>query len=171
MRQCIPHHGHTHGMYFPKRALPFVCAQNLKPLSNNRGFSLVEIALALGIMSFSMIALLGLLPLGMTSLRQASNSSTQSQILQYVVGQAQLANFDSYVTSVGTTGWEYLFDEEANPLAASATNWQFKATVTLASNTGLLSHLGSNLSRTLKVQIESKDKFKTTSSVLLVKNN
>ena len=64
-------------------------------------FTLVEIALALGIMAFALVSVFGLLPLGMTSFRQAIDLSVGSQIAQKIIDEAQQADFNT-LTGVGT---------------------------------------------------------------------
>ena len=62
-----------------------------------RAFSLVEIALALGIMAFSLVAVFGLMPLGLSSFRKAMDLSIGSQVAQQVLDDAQQSDFDSLV--------------------------------------------------------------------------
>lgn len=62
-------------------------------------FSLVELTLSLGIISFAFVGVLGLLPAGMNVFRDSMNASTGAQIVQRVLTEAQQTNF-----SVLTTG-------------------------------------------------------------------
>ena len=57
------------------------------------GFSLVEVTLALGIVSFSMVAIFGLLPVGLDVSRQAIDTTVCSQITQQMVHAAQQTDF------------------------------------------------------------------------------
>ncbi len=66
-------------------------------------FSLVEIALALGIMAFALVAVFGLMPLGMTTFKKAMDLSVGSQIAQRVMGDAQQSDFDALISSQGAT--------------------------------------------------------------------
>jgi uncharacterized protein (TIGR02598 family) len=65
------------------------------------GFSLVEIALAIGVLSFGMLATVGLLPVGMSTFHQAIDSSIGSQVLQRVVNDARQTDFSVLVTNSG----------------------------------------------------------------------
>jgi uncharacterized protein (TIGR02598 family) len=47
-------------------------------------FSLVETTLAIGVVAFALVAMLGLMPVGLTSFRQAMDASTSSRIIQRV---------------------------------------------------------------------------------------
>lgn len=60
----------------------------------HRGFSLVEIVLAIGITSFALIATLGLLPVGLNTLRESSTQTAVANISQYVRGELQQISFN-----------------------------------------------------------------------------
>jgi uncharacterized protein (TIGR02598 family) len=100
------------------------------------GFSLVEVVLAVGVVSFAFVAILGLLPAGMTQFRQAVDLSVCSQIAQRVIIDAQQTDFNVLTdsTNANTTidnftfrapgeGKERLryFDEQANEIAFAST--------------------------------------------------
>ena len=51
-----------------------------KAPSSKRGFSLVEVALALGICSFCMVTLIGFIPLGLLNFQNADNQSAMANI-------------------------------------------------------------------------------------------
>lgn len=51
---------------------------------NRGGFSLVEVMSSLGIVSFGMVALLGLLPIGLKVSRDSRESTAEAQITQYL---------------------------------------------------------------------------------------
>lgn len=57
------------------------------------GFSLVEVALAVGIAGFALVSLLGLLPIGLNTFRTAMDTSVCAQIAQRVFNDAQQADF------------------------------------------------------------------------------
>ena len=59
-----------------------------------RGFSLVEVVIAVGVVSFAFVAILGLIPAGMSQFRQAMDTSASAQIAQRVIGDAQQTDFD-----------------------------------------------------------------------------
>jgi uncharacterized protein (TIGR02598 family) len=62
--------------------------------SKSAGFSLVEVALAIGIVAFAFVALMSLLPAGLTTFRRALDISICTQIAQRIVSEAQQADFD-----------------------------------------------------------------------------
>lgn len=63
------------------------------------GFSLVEVVLAVGVISFAFVAILGLLPAGLTQFRQAMDNSVASQIAQRIIMDAQQSDFDVLIDS------------------------------------------------------------------------
>lgn len=65
------------------------------------GFSLVEVVLAVGVISFAFVAILGLLPAGLHQFRQAMDTSVASQISQRIIQDAQQTDFD-ILTEVNT---------------------------------------------------------------------
>lgn len=67
----------------------------LERIREHRAFSLVETVLALGVASFGMITLLGLIPLGLKTSRDAIDITTQSQIVQLIRNQIQLTDFSN----------------------------------------------------------------------------
>lgn len=54
-----------------------------------RGFSLVEITMAIGIVAFAFVAIFGLVPIGLNTFREAMDTSVRAQIVQRVVFEAQ----------------------------------------------------------------------------------
>ena len=78
-----------------------------------QAFSLVEVALALGVAVFAAIGLLGLLQSGLSNYREAMNSSISSAIGQQVVSDSMLAEFDKLAASPPATNF---YDERGIPL-------------------------------------------------------
>lgn len=84
-------------MFTPAPLLPrkFLSLRRLQA-----GFSLVEVVLAVGVIAFAFVAILGLLPAGLTQFRQAMDNSVASQIGQRIIMDAQLSDFDTLTNSV-----------------------------------------------------------------------
>lgn len=78
------------------------------------GFSLVEVVLALGLMSFAVIAILGLIPTGLTTLRQSMNQTVEAQIVRSIGAQSVMANFTNLATN------NMYFDDEGLPAKNAA---------------------------------------------------
>src|ERR1700722_5171885 len=58
---------------------------------NRRGFSLVEITVALGIVSFALVAILALLPVGLGSARDSHEEAFAAQVLKSICCSVQNA--------------------------------------------------------------------------------
>jgi uncharacterized protein (TIGR02598 family) len=100
---------------------------NNKQKRLSSGFSLVEIALCLGILGFSMTALIGMLPLGLTAFKQAMANTTESEIVQNVSNDILLANFTDLSQY---NNQSYYFDYEGMPLTTS-TGAIYTATISM----------------------------------------
>jgi len=74
----------------------------------------VEITMAIGIVSFAFVAVLGLLPSGLTTFRKAMDASVSSQIFQRVINEAQQTDFSTLVaTPLPVVAY---FDDQGNKL-------------------------------------------------------
>ncbi|PTY02353.1 hypothetical protein DB346_09600 [Verrucomicrobia bacterium LW23] len=76
------------------------------------GFSLVEVIMALGVMSVSMMGMLGLLSVGLTHFQKSMDLTVRSQITQDLVYMLQRTPFTDL--SSGTT--ERFYDDEGRTL-------------------------------------------------------
>jgi uncharacterized protein (TIGR02598 family) len=74
------------------------------------GFSLGEVVLALGIVSFALVAVLGLMPAGLNASRRAIDISVGSQVVQRINEELQQTDFDS-LTAPGALPDRYFDDE------------------------------------------------------------
>ncbi len=77
------------------------------------GFSLVEVTMAIGIVSFAFLTTLGLIPTGLKTFRSAIDTSVGGQIFQRVINEAQQTDFDTLVGSVPAVRY---FDDQGNEL-------------------------------------------------------
>lgn len=64
---------------------------------HERGFSLVEVTLAIGIVAFAFVALFALIPVGLNTFRLAMDTSVGAQIAQRIISDAQQSDFDALV--------------------------------------------------------------------------
>lgn len=112
--------------------LPPRCSKELT--AKNAGFSLVEVTLAMGLVSFGLLTILGLMPVGMNTLRQASEQTVESQIVQKIGGEAALTSFGQL--SVNFSNKTYFYDDQGrfltnSPSAAPvATRYWVKPSIT-----------------------------------------
>ena len=78
-------------------------------------FSLVEVVIALGIVALSLVTMVGMIPVGLSSMRDAMDATTKAQITQRITSQVMTIPF-AQIPAV-TTGehiyWKtYYFDQE-----------------------------------------------------------
>lgn len=62
-------------------------------------FSLVEVALCLGIVAFALVPVFGLLPIGLSSFRKGMDLSVGAQITQRIIDEAQQSDFEKLVAN------------------------------------------------------------------------
>jgi uncharacterized protein (TIGR02598 family) len=62
---------------------------------SSRGFSLIEVIVAMGIVATVMVGLIGILPSGVASLHEASTVAIQSRIVQEMISNAQQSEWDT----------------------------------------------------------------------------
>ncbi len=74
--------------------------RRLRPLARFvQAFSLIEICIALGIVAFAFVALLGLLPVGLGNYTQAINTQTAAEIYQRIAAELQETEFDTFLVA------------------------------------------------------------------------
>jgi len=89
---------------------------SLQPLSStpaNRGFSLVEVAMSIGIIAFAFVALFALIPTGLSTFRESIDTSNETWILQNMNSMVQTTDFRQIPELDYSKSKEiYYFDEE-----------------------------------------------------------
>lgn len=81
------------------------------------GFSLVEITICLGLVSFALVSTLGLLPTGLTALRSSMNQTVEAQIMHSIASRAVITSFENVTTN------KLFFDEEGFPVQAQGESY------------------------------------------------
>ncbi len=84
--------------------------------SKHRGFSLVEITISLGIISFAFVAVFGMLPVALTTASDSVDRTRAAQIVQRLVSEVQQTPFDNIPNLHGTKYW---FDGEGEALSSA----------------------------------------------------
>ena len=109
-----------------------------RPASGGEGFSLVEVALALGVFAFCFVGMLGLLPVGLDMFRTAMDVSASAQIFERIAADAELADFDALLATAEAAGsGDYLllptryFDDQGEELATGAARDEAKYLATI----------------------------------------
>jgi uncharacterized protein (TIGR02598 family) len=123
--------------------------------SSRRGFSLVEVVIAIGVVAFAFIAILGLLPSGLSTFKSTINKTVSSQIAQRIFNDLEVSDFGD-LTSGNFTVTRY-FDEQGNELTSSnAVNCIYWANITLSnavSSTNSTTFLGNTSTNLLSVEV------------------
>lgn len=83
------------------------------------GFSLIEVILALAILVFASASIISLIPIGLTTFRQAMNNTIESEIVQSLVNNISMTNFSNLKNMASSQGTTYYFDADANPLSSN----------------------------------------------------
>ena len=96
-------------------------------------FTLVEVALATGIASFALVALIGMLPIGLATQRQAVNNTVESQIVQAVTNDVLLTDFSTLTQQFSKSATKtYTFDYSGQPVATNQAGDPVIYTATMA---------------------------------------
>jgi uncharacterized protein (TIGR02598 family) len=108
----------------------------MSPHSNNprsrrsglRAFTLVEVAAALGITSFCLAGILGLLPVALTTFREAIDTTMAAQLAQRTVTDAEQSDFDLLIASAEKSDAQFFvlperyFDEQGTEVQSDDPN-------------------------------------------------
>jgi len=80
----------------------------------NAGFSLIEVTIAMAIAAVAVVSLLGLIPAGMNTMRDAGDEAIMARIHQQIMNELQVADFDTLDTSYDKL--EVYFDSQGEEL-------------------------------------------------------
>jgi uncharacterized protein (TIGR02598 family) len=94
------------------------------------GFSLIETALALGVVGFALISLLGMLPTGLQTFRKAMDFTLQTEMTQVLIGKANQMSFSSLSQLAAQP---YYFDDNGNLVTADDATGTYIAHIVVAS--------------------------------------
>lgn len=114
------------------------------------GFSLIEVVMAIGIVSFAFVAIFGLIPIGLTNFRNAMDVSLVSQIAQQVVsdveqtGLSQLQSNNFPIRYFNDQGVQ-VGDENNRPSASAMAQVIYQVKVSVQSPSPAIAGSSSNL--------------------------
>lgn len=92
-------------------------------------FSLVEVTLAIGILSFGLLSVIGLMPVGLNTFRQSINTSVGIQISQRLINEKRQTDFATLIAPANATEYRY-FSDEGDEVPATIAIFVAKITVT-----------------------------------------
>ena len=84
-----------------------LCAAHFRPFARRHGFTLVEVTIAIGIASFSLLSILGLMAVGMNTMRDAIHTSIQATITQEMIASLRQTDF----STVTSADWQRFYDD------------------------------------------------------------
>ena len=94
---------------------------------SRRGFSLIEVTVALGILSFAMVGIIGLMPVGLGTMRDAIDESTTSLIARRLIGEYQQNAISEITNRAFPVRW---FDVEGQEVPTESAVYQAATTPT-----------------------------------------
>jgi uncharacterized protein (TIGR02598 family) len=103
-----------------------------------QGFNLIEVTVALAVISFSCTCLLGLLPASMSAYHQAMGNTVEAEIVQSISNDLALDKFSTLAAyaATPTTIPTYYYDNEGGGLPSTAGHF-YQATFILTQITSL----------------------------------
>ena len=109
-----------------------------------RGFSLVEVTIALGLVTFGLVSILGVLPVGLSTLREARETAAYANLLQQVEAEYASTPFVSILQSR-----TFYFDQEGRMLNSNLSSVRYRLEVRTAapSYPGMPGQIGTRLKR------------------------
>lgn len=99
-------------------------------------FSLVEVTIALGIAATAIVSVLGMMPVGLSTMREAVDQTTEAQILRQISTGASLYPFDRLGDYAA--GGPYLFTQDGTLQTSrdAQTRYSLRVTITNAAYPG-----------------------------------
>ena len=121
------------------------------------GFSLVEVVLALGIVSVAFIPLMGLLPTGLSAMWGAMDETLASQIIQEIGNEIQQSDFDAVSSSASLRYYDDGMRELPAALKAESV-YQSRVAVMVSTEAPYLKRLVIQVARNPGVSAVMKEK-------------
>lgn len=119
--------------------------------ASKQGFSLIEVVLALGVVSFAMVSLLALIPVGLASFKKAMSLTVEAQIVQRMSSEIGLRQYSQLASSTN------FFDVQGTP-TTSATDRVYTAALSFTnglSNVKSADSLGVTTASVASIDIRS----------------
>jgi uncharacterized protein (TIGR02598 family) len=96
-----------------------------------KAFTLVETTIAMGIVAFAMVPILGLVPMGLSTFRNAISVTAEAQIVQGLSNEILLTDYELVASKYASEQFSY-YSDEGEPLdSATAAGALYQASVVL----------------------------------------
>lgn len=91
------------------------------PISSPRGFSLVEVTIAMAIAAIGILSVIGLIPQGMETMREATDQAVEGRIHQQILSELQMADFDALDTVYNSASGplQFYYDDQGEEIGDS----------------------------------------------------
>ncbi len=123
---------------------------------NQRAFSLIEVTVALGIVTFAVVSVMGLLPMGLNVMREAADQTAVAQITREISADLLLTPFSELDAYIGAHGTRHF---DADGVRTDDSSAYFRADASLAPSefpgSASSANLNSNV-RCVRIQIVSR---------------
>lgn len=100
--------------------------------SSAKAFSLIEVTLAIGVVSFAVVSILGTLSVGLTTIKDAKKDVTHAQIISQISSSVYQSPFDQ-LEAFASNG-PFFFDQAGRQLDSS-NNALYRATLAVSAGT------------------------------------
>jgi len=117
-------------MKYPPGILPMK-NHSAKLVSLRKAFTLVETTIAMGIVAFAMVPILGLVPMGLTTFRNAISVTAEAQIVQGLSNEILLTDYELLTNKYSSEQVSYYTDEGEHLLTKNDAGALYQAKVVL----------------------------------------
>jgi len=147
---------------------PILVANIQRPPRELLAFSLVEVTIAIGIVSFILLTMLGLMPVGLSTLRQAMDQTVEGQIAQKLNGDILMTPFSQIAAKY--SGKTLYFNDEGVETNASGSRYTARVSLASASYPGASTNMASSL-QVVRVDLVKMHDSSTNRFSLFVPNS
>ena len=105
----------------PKTPYPQCRRSQGRRYSSTKGFSLIEVTIALGIVAAVLVPLMAMLPESVRTMREATDLTTSSRILEEVMNEAQMTDYSDLRSFAGR---ERYYDEQGNDITNNYSEYE-----------------------------------------------
>ncbi|CAN5758044.1 hypothetical protein BH09VER1_BH09VER1_12860 [soil metagenome] len=92
--------------------------REMRDVRGGKGFSLVEVVLAIGLVTFAMLVIFSLLPVGLFSLQESNRQIVETEIFNTVGAELSSTPFDQ-LTNYQTTNFPMYFNNEGTKVSTT----------------------------------------------------